>query len=331
MKKNVMMRLACFLLVAVLISTSAISGTYAKYTTQDAGKDEARVAKWGVELQVIGNLYGDSYGTDDKIVLDTDSSVTVQTLNTAKDVVAPGTKNDEGFTFSLKGQPEVDGIVTTTMKIQNIFLAKGTYGIMIPVKTGVVTAANFEEFAEDLYVKNSSDEFEKATAYAAELYTLEDLVEMEGDEKYYPVVYKLDGNTEMTSGDIGDDSLKLAADEIAAQLGLTAGGAAGDTSITYTGNKTFATNTDLASWKIVGESLTWAWAFGDPDKDGDVGPATTDAAWTDGADTILGLLKNTTDGTVVKLDGSVYVEPDEYDDYCLDTQFSIDITVTQVD
>ena len=31
MKRNVMMRLASFLLVAVLISTSAISGTYAKY------------------------------------------------------------------------------------------------------------------------------------------------------------------------------------------------------------------------------------------------------------------------------------------------------------
>ena len=54
MKKNVMMRLASFLLVAVLISTSAISGTYAKYVTTAEGKETARVAKWGVQVGVAG-------------------------------------------------------------------------------------------------------------------------------------------------------------------------------------------------------------------------------------------------------------------------------------
>ena len=61
MRKNKMMRLASSLLVAVLITTSTISGTFSKYTTQDKASDAARVAKWGVELQVAGDMYGLNY------------------------------------------------------------------------------------------------------------------------------------------------------------------------------------------------------------------------------------------------------------------------------
>ena len=43
MKKNKMMRLASFLLIAVLLTTSVISGTFAKYVTTDAQWDSARV------------------------------------------------------------------------------------------------------------------------------------------------------------------------------------------------------------------------------------------------------------------------------------------------
>ena len=50
MKKNKMMRLASGLLVAVLITTSTISGTFAKYVTTADAKDEARVAKFGVVI-----------------------------------------------------------------------------------------------------------------------------------------------------------------------------------------------------------------------------------------------------------------------------------------
>lgn len=332
MKKNVMMRLACFLLVAVLISTSAISGTYAKYTTQDAGKDEARVAKWGVELQVIGNLYGDTYM--DNIVKDADdtgTNIRVQSVDKAADVVAPGTKNTEGFTFSLKGKPEVDGIVKSTMTIQNIFLKAGTYGIMIPVDAGLVNEDNFDEFEGGLYVKSGSS-FALANTYSGtEYYTLEDYAVVAAD--YYPVVYALAGNTKHDTGDYYNDSLKQVADKIAAQLNLTAGTAAADTSVTYTGSKSFETNTDLASWLIDGETLTWEWTFER------MGTAEGDVAeWTDKADTILGNLitaklnsGKVVEGEVVKLDSSNYVALVEYTDYCLDTQFSIDITVTQVD
>ncbi len=335
MKKNVMMRLASFLLVAVLISTSAISGTYAKYTTQDSGSDTARVAKWGVELQVVGNLYGDSYGANNKIVKDDDTGITVQAVDyatNATDVVAPGTQNDEGFTFSLKGQPEVDGKITTTMKIQNVFLNAGSYGVMIPVDTGVITEANYDEFT-GLYYK-SGENFVAATATdwsdTRTFYTLEDEVVV--TDNYYPVVYTLTGNTSTTNTNDSADSLKAAADAIATRLGLTAGNAADDTSITYTGNTSFEANTDLATKFLVdGLSLTWAWAFGTESKVGD------NADENDMADTILGMLEDdstTPEGTVVKLiggKGTIFSPVAVYKDYCLDTQFSIDITVTQID
>lgn len=321
MKKNKAMRSASVLLVATLLTTSVISGTLAKYTTQDAAEDTARVAKWGVELQAIGNLYGDTY--KDRIVTENDTTATVQSVDKTADVVAPGTQNAEGFTFSLKGKPEVDGTITTTIKSQNIFLNKGTYGIMIPVDKGVVTAGNFDEIT-DLYTK-SGDTYTEATAYAASTtyYTLEDYVVVSAN--YYPVVYNLAGKTNNT-GTTTEDSLNLAAAALAKQLGIGQGTTDLSNKITtYTGTKTFATNDDLASLLVDGEKITWAWGYGDATKVGDT------ADESDKADTILGLLKNTTKGEVVKRDGTSYGPLTEYTDYCLDTQFSIDITVTQAD
>lgn len=310
MKKNMMMRVASVLMVAVLLSTCAISGTFAKYVTNDSAEDHARVAKWGVELQIVGNLFGDSY--NQVIVKDDDAALTVQSSDLAADVVAPGTKNEQGFTFSLNGTPEVDGVITSEMTIQNVFLKAGTYGVMIPVNPGLITEANFDEF-EALYYKDD-DAFTAATAFSstAVYYTLEDEVVVANN--YYPVVYTLTGDTATTGYDTAD-SLKAAADAIADKLGMVAGTPAENTSITYTGTKAFATNDNLAGLNLGAETLTWAWAAG----------SNTDA----NADTILGLLKNVTNGTVVVWDGTSFIAPVEYENYCLDTQFVLKITVTQ--
>ncbi|MBQ4136543.1 MAG: hypothetical protein IJD67_00390 [Clostridia bacterium] len=50
MKKNKMMRIASVLLVAVLLSTCAISGTFANYTTTQTATATATVAKWDIEV-----------------------------------------------------------------------------------------------------------------------------------------------------------------------------------------------------------------------------------------------------------------------------------------
>ena len=56
MKKNRMMRLASILLVCVLLTTSVISGTFAKYTTSVTANDTARVAYWGFNDSTIENF-----------------------------------------------------------------------------------------------------------------------------------------------------------------------------------------------------------------------------------------------------------------------------------
>ena len=53
------MRTASGLMIAALLTTSMISGTFAKYTTADAAQDSARAAKWGVNLGISGSLYGE--------------------------------------------------------------------------------------------------------------------------------------------------------------------------------------------------------------------------------------------------------------------------------
>ena len=132
MKKNIMMRLASFLLVAVLISTSAISGTYAKYVTKASGADTARVAHWGVDISVSGNLFETSYANDGEQEVDKNGNVIANTVvsSSADKLVAPGTKNEEGITFTITGTPEV--AVNVDVQIadgatRDVYLADGTY------------------------------------------------------------------------------------------------------------------------------------------------------------------------------------------------------------
>lgn len=110
MKKNVMMRVASALLVAVLMTTCAISGTFAKYTTSDSATDSARVAKWGVTVEVTGD---DAFATKYNDAA-TDSGVKV--VSTEK-VVAPGTNGTLG-TLSIAGQPEVMVDITVEVDLE---------------------------------------------------------------------------------------------------------------------------------------------------------------------------------------------------------------------
>ena len=99
MKKNKMMRLASFLLVAVLLTTCAISSTFAKYVT-DAGfhSETARVAMWGVEVETeLSNTSGP------QLFLDEYTNVK---SNDGDDVLAPGTSGIYTFDLTITGTPE---------------------------------------------------------------------------------------------------------------------------------------------------------------------------------------------------------------------------------
>ena len=85
MKKNTMMRGASALLVAVLLTTCAISGTFAKYVTSATSHDSARVAHWGFKETsfAIDDLFGSAYNN----------------VGASADVIAPGTEGQSTFSF----------------------------------------------------------------------------------------------------------------------------------------------------------------------------------------------------------------------------------------
>ena len=153
MKKNVMMRIASIMLVLVLMTSSVISGTFAKYVTSDNGGDKARVAKFGVFATVDGTLFDKTYVDAANGNIPGTTNITVE--STTEQLVAPGTQNEAGMYFTLTGTPEVSVDVKFTFEVvdeKEVVLAAGEY-------------------------------FDPTTAYADDKFTLG------GD--YYPVVFTL--------------------------------------------------------------------------------------------------------------------------------------------
>lgn len=190
MKKNFMMRLASFLLVAVLISTSAISGTYAKYVTAETGADDARVAKFGVNITLNEEMFADSYkNTKTTWTAGEDvDNITVQSSAETKNVIAPGTEGTLAD-FSVTGTPEVDVQVTYTadLKLNGWFVdhddnaetAKIGY---CPV---VITVNDKDYFIDGTTIKTTAEletAVEKAIVdEAAKYHTNEDLSQINDD------------------------------------------------------------------------------------------------------------------------------------------------------
>ena len=177
MKKNKMMRVASVLLVAVLLTTSVISGTFAKYVTSGEVGDSARVAKFGVTIAGSGSLFDVNYfntilgntpagNTAD----DMNSVLTVESSNGEK-VVAPGTKNDTGLSLALSGAPEVDVKVTLAI----------------------------EEGSKDIWLLGGATNFypDRTTAALGDAFL--------NEETYYPIVYTLKlGAFVLKSGTLGE-------------------------------------------------------------------------------------------------------------------------------
>ncbi len=94
MKKKVLF--LTIIVFVTLISSFFVSGTYAKYISSKEKSDDARVAKWGLNVETTVDLFKDSY-FDDKTI--------VKSANGDK-VVAPGTSGE--YTFTISGAPETN-------------------------------------------------------------------------------------------------------------------------------------------------------------------------------------------------------------------------------
>ena len=120
MKKNKLFLLGLFVVFAAVLSLSLVSNTLAKYTSSATGSDTARVAKWGIVLNVTADnvLYN-----EDK----TGNEVTGAKV-TAAELAAPGTYQ-KLTTVSLTGTPEVSYkiIVNVDLELENWEIAEGEY------------------------------------------------------------------------------------------------------------------------------------------------------------------------------------------------------------
>ncbi|NCC00816.1 MAG: hypothetical protein EOM34_09070 [Clostridia bacterium] len=137
MKKNKMMRAASALMVATLLTTSVISGTFAKYVTSGNASDEARVAKWGVTVTATSStMFSDTYKKTDTAYTLGDNTVVGEA--SAK-VVAPGTSGNL-TSVTLSGKPEVAVRVTNvaTVDLKN-WEVNGEYYCPLEVKVGETT------------------------------------------------------------------------------------------------------------------------------------------------------------------------------------------------
>lgn len=108
MKKNMMMRLSIFLVLGILLTTCVISGTFAKYTTSNNGSDSAKVAAWGLTIDVENSetLFDDSKTGNE-----------VSAVVKANDLAAPGTYQ-KLTTVSLSGTPEVKYSIKVDVNVE---------------------------------------------------------------------------------------------------------------------------------------------------------------------------------------------------------------------
>lgn len=99
-KKNAVLGV---LLLAVVITSYSVSGTYAKYISKVGGTDDARVAEWSFNSKGDFDLFQESYTHGDDVQYvqsltgcekDEDGNIVPGTCD---DVVAPGTKGEYSF------------------------------------------------------------------------------------------------------------------------------------------------------------------------------------------------------------------------------------------
>ena len=243
MKKNKMMRIASILMVVTLLSTCAISGTFAKYVTKAEGEDQARVAKWGIVLTMDGDaVFATQYETDDTKFGEEYSVISAEDDN----VVAPGTEG-EHVKATIKGAPEVAFRLILGLTVEN--------EICLP-------AGEYTDYTE---LKHQDD----GTYAYSEKFTL--------DDDYYPVQFVLKSGSRTATGSIED--ITTALQNVVASMGGTAGV---DTDGSLTGitgaiYADFPANCEYFK-EGVELDLSWKWIFSDaetPDAITDIDRADT--------------------------------------------------------
>lgn len=409
-RKLTIRRFAYYLLIAAIVVSCVTNGIFAKFTTEDDGGDGARVAKFGVVLSVAGDLFSTTYNKYEAVDgVETDASnmpavytevtkedgISVQAhykyvlangteTNTAgtttklNNVIAPGTKNDDGLNISIQGTAETDLVVeyeitssTICLKTslhdyykapfvgtywqyshsQHSLLEEYSYCIMVPMEQNIIRADNFEEFKDTLYTANTVDgtttytrvtgDFDNNTDY----YQAKDVATNE-DDFYLPIIYKLAGHSSIADGadqsvidyyKLGYNyrqtkaltcSMQYLNDYAIGQLLTNLPNNNEDASKSVFPYKSTSsgksdvieTGTDID----VDINLIWEWPFVDS-----IG--SEESKEVNSCDTILGHIMAGNEVFKSADDGATYTEAVQGEDYNVEVEFDINITINQVD
>lgn len=106
MKGSKLPKLAALLLVLTLVTTCFVSGIFAKYVSEGEGEDAARVAKWGVKVEIAGDGFKTTYGKDE-VNANVDGPTVVS--STTEKVVAPGGEFYCPLVFTI-GDTKINGL-----------------------------------------------------------------------------------------------------------------------------------------------------------------------------------------------------------------------------
>lgn len=210
MKKNVMMRVASVLLVAVMLTTCVISGTFAKYVTDATGSDTARVAKWGVTVTASGTTFAEKYN-------DAADVAGVKVVSTEK-VVAPGTYGSLA-NVEVAGTPEV--MVTVTYEATLTLTGFDTYCPLVFTVNGVTYAtADVKAVTPNVVCTDAADLATKVSAAIVAVtntYGVGTDLSTVNDDLGVSWSWAFEGNDDSKDTSLGDE----AANENAATITLT--------------------------------------------------------------------------------------------------------------
>ncbi len=296
MKKNKLMRIASVLLVATLLSTSVISGTFAKYVTTDEAQDAARVAKFGVVASVIGDLYGQTYlASDNDEMSEWGLHTPTVSINstTEGDVVAPGTKNTKGMNFAITGAPEVSTAVHFDYTEDGagkdnhpstITLGNYSFGVLTEYR-----GSKSDDIKNDFFIAVENGSTIGTDILSFRQITDSDTFASVKDLKWYDIKDKNAANGSQYQPMVYSWTLHAAGSTLGTGMHGVGQSGQGDGNIfaAYSAisgifeGATFDPNASNA----ISANLTWAWEFGDKWKDEE---ATENYTNEDKMDTILG-------------------------------------------
>ena len=140
MRKNKMMRLASALLVAVLLTTCAISGTFAKYVTEAYGTDQARVAMWGFKTTTLTvDLFKDLYDGGAVDSNNTDMVIAPGTTNTYTIELIPSTQTAPEVKYSFNADVNIVAANTNDTLFAQLEwkLGDGAWGDFAALQTAI--------------------------------------------------------------------------------------------------------------------------------------------------------------------------------------------------